>query len=89
MLASYTYSNKTSSALVKTGPGLLHSVVLAGGSDAATLIVYDNTAGSGTIICKLAAQTGETASAVLDVAFSKGIYATLTGTTPSASVAYG
>jgi hypothetical protein len=85
---TFNYSNTGASALIKTGPGILHSVVLAGGSDAATLIVYDNTAGSGTIICKLATATGETGSAVLDVAFSKGIYAALTGTTPSVSISF-
>ncbi len=88
MLASYTYSNKVASALIKTGPGLLHSVVLAAGSDTATLILYDNTAASGSIICKLTAVVGESASAVLDVAYSTGIYMALTGTDPSGSVAY-
>ncbi len=88
MLASYNYSNVVTSTLIKTGPGILHSIVLAGGSDAATLIVYDNTAGSGTIICKLAVPLGDNADAILDVAFGIGIYATLTGTTPSASLSY-
>lgn len=87
-LGNYKYKNTGTSAAVRTGPGTLHSVVLAAGSDAATLIVYDNTAGSGTVICKLAAVANGGASAVLDVAFSKGLYAALTGTGPSASLAY-
>ncbi len=83
MIGSRKYSNKVASALIKTGPGILHGVVLAAGSDAATLILYDNTAGSGTIICNLAAITGTSASVVLDVAFGTGLYMALTGTSPS------
>ena len=89
MLASYNYSNKTSSATVVTGPGVLHSVTLAAGSDAATAIVYDNTAASGAIICKLTAPQDTNAHAVLDVAFGIGCHIALTGTSPSGTVAYG
>ena len=89
MLASYTYSNKTASALVKTGPGTLHSVTLAAAADAATAIVYDNTSAAGTIICKLSAPLTGTAHVVLDVAFGVGCYVALTGTTPSASFTSG
>ena len=89
MLASYNYSNKTASGLVKTGPGVLHSVTLAAAADAATAIVYDNTSAAGTIICKLSAELTGTAHAVLDVAFGTGCYIALTGTTPSGTVAYG
>ena len=88
MLASYKYGYTATSALIKTGPGKLHSVILTAAGDAATLIVYDNTAGSGTIICKLGAATTETSSAVLDVAFGTGIYAAVTGTTPSATLSF-
>lgn len=87
-LASYAFKNTAESVLIKTGPGGIHSVTLAAGSDAATLILYANTAGSGTIIWKLAAATGTSESAVLDVPFGTGCYAALTGTAPSASVAY-
>jgi hypothetical protein len=82
--------NKTASGAVKSGPGLLVGAVLAGGSDAATLILYDNTAGSGTILCKLAAAAGTTAvfCPAVPIVCGVGIYAALTGTAPSASVAY-
>ena len=89
MLASYNYSNKTSSATVKTGPGILHSVTLAAAGDAVTAIVYDNTSAAGTIICKLSAPQDSSAHAVLDVAFGVGCHIALTGTTPSGTVAYG
>lgn len=88
MLGSYTYSRKTSSALIKTGPGGVHSIVLAAGSDTATLIIYDNTAGSGTVICELSAVANTSESAVLDVTFSTGLYMALTGTAPSGMVSY-
>lgn len=89
MLSSYVYSNKTESAAVKTGPGGVHTVTLTSGSDAATLILYDNTAGSGTIIVKLACTAANTtASVTLNASFSTGCFAALTGTTPSATVTY-
>lgn len=88
MLGSYNYDNTGSSALVKTGPGGVHSVTLAAGSDAATLILYDNTSGTGTVIWKLAAAQNTSESAVIDASFSTGCYAALTGTSPAASVAY-
>ena len=87
MLGNYKYAYTASSALLKTGPGGIHSVLLAGGSANSTLTVYDNTAGSGTVICVLAALIGTSASVTLDVAFSKGCYATLSGTGASCSLA--
>lgn len=88
MLGSYAYKNSGTSVLVKTGPGGIHTVTLAAGTDAATLIVYDNITASGTAIIKLAAATGTSESAVLDVAVGTGIYAALTGTAPYASLSY-
>jgi hypothetical protein len=87
-MQTFSNSNKASSGAVKSGPGGVHTVVLTAGSDAATLILYDNTAGSGTIICKLAAVTGTTAFARLDVPFSVGCYAALTGTAPNATITF-
>lgn len=88
MPISYLYKNTASDVAVKSGPGGVHSVTLAAAGDAATLILYDNTAGSGTVICKLSAAANTSESAILDVTFGKGCYAAVTGTTPSASVAY-
>lgn len=88
MPANYAFKNTGSSALVKSGPGGVHSVTLAAGSDAATLILYNNTSGTGTVIWKLAAAQNTSESAVLDAAFSKGCYAALTGTGPAASVTF-
>lgn len=89
-METYRSTNITSSGKIKAedGPGGVHTVTLAAGADAATLILYNNTAGSGTIICKLAAVTGTTAHARLDVPFTIGCYGTLTGTGPSATVSF-
>lgn len=87
-MRTYKNANTASSAAVKTGPGGVHTVTLTAAADAATLILYDNTAGSGTIITKLAAAIGTTAHVELDVPFSVGCYAALTGTAPSATVTF-
>jgi len=84
------YSNHVASGAVKVGPGELFGVTLTGGSDAATLILYDEIAGSGTIICKLsaAANTSTSLSLPMGASFGVGCYAVLTGTAPSASIFY-
>lgn len=78
------------SGLVRTGPGRLAAVLLAGGSDAASATIYDNTAGSGTVLAVLKAAAGVTVSWAPPggQAASLGLYAALTGTTPSATVVY-
>ena len=88
MIVSYAYKNTGTSATVKTGPGKVHSITVAAGSDTATLILYDNTAASGTVIWKLSAVQNTSESAVLDIAFGTGCHAALTGTSPSASVSF-
>ena len=84
----YAYTYLAASALIKTGPGVLHSITLTGGSDAATVVLGDEVATGGDAIVGLAAAAGVTASAVLDVAFGVGLYATITGTAPKVTVAY-
>ena len=81
----------TAAVLVKTGPCGLFSVALAGGADAATCTIYDNTAGSGTVVVKLRAGIGDTVcwQPARPVAINTGIYVALTGTTPDVSVAFG
>ena len=84
-------STKTASGVVKASPGMLGGVVLAAGSDTATVIIYDNaSAGSGTVLCKLTAVTNESACVVFPapVVASKGLYAAVTGTAMSVSVYY-
>jgi len=84
------YKNLTSSGAVKSAGGTLFGVVLAAGSDTATLVIYDNTAGSGTIIAKLSAVANSSEALVIPqgVSFGVGCSFVLTGTSPSASVFY-
>ena len=85
-LKKFTAKNCTADTLVKTGPGELHSLTFSE-SDAAptagSIIIYDNTAESGTAI--LYSETFTTTTfrgytVVLDVAFSTGLYVGFTTT---------
>ncbi len=70
------------SAIVKTGPGILHEVSLTPAAAVATATVYDNTAASGTIIAKLQAAANGTTTRFAPnggVQFSKGLYIAITG----------
>ena len=75
---------------IKTGPGMLHGATLTAGADTATLILYNNTAGSGTVILKLSAVANTSAVVTFPapVVFGIGCYAAVTGTAPSATVAF-
>jgi len=84
----YQYSYLAASALIKTGPGVIHTVTLTGGSDAATIVLGDEVATAGDSIIALAAAAGLSTTARLDVAFGVGLYATITGTAPKVTVAY-
>jgi hypothetical protein len=88
MTHTHKYTYLAASALIKTGPGVLHTVTLTGGSDAATLVLGDEVATAGDSIIALAAAAGVSVSALLDVAFGVGLYATITGTTPKVTVSY-
>ncbi len=81
---------KTENGAVKSAPGHLVSVVLTGGSDAATLIIYDNTAASGTKLITLKAAANTTVPYVppRSIPFGKGCFAALTGTSPAAYIQY-
>jgi len=83
-------ANLAASAAVKAGPGQLCGVVLTAGSDTATVIIYNNTAGSGTILTRLSAVANTSAVATFPqpLVFSLGIYATIAGTAPNVTVAY-
>jgi len=80
----------TADGAVKSGPGALVAVALSGGTDAATVVLYDNTAASGTVLCTLKAAANESAvfTPALPYAFAKGCYADLTGTGPEVTVVY-
>lgn len=91
MLGPAAHTEATEDASVKTGPGQLVSVLLTAGADAATIVLYDNpSAASGTVLCTLKAPANESAqwSPSLPIVFSKGVFADVSGTSPTAYVAY-
>lgn len=91
MIPTASYTTTAASAKLVTGAGAVLAIHLTAGSDAATAILYDNTAGSGTIICKLSASAANTVDAFtpgVRLPFQTGLYVTLTGTTPSCTVCY-
>lgn len=85
MSRAYDYKLLAADALVKTGTGVLHSVTFTCNDAAPTagsLIVYDNTAESGTQILNHTFTTTPfpPCTVVLDVAFTTGLYAGFTTT---------
>ena len=80
----------TATGAIKAGPGYVHAITLAAGSDAATVTLDDSTAGGGTDVYVLAAAAtdGNSVTFPVPIYFAVGIYATLTGTGPAVSVAY-
>lgn len=89
MLAGH--KNLSADGVIKNNPGALVAVVLTGGSDAATVVLYDNaSAASGVVLCtlKVAANTSITFTPSRPYAASNGIYADLTGTNPEVTVVF-
>lgn len=80
----------TASGLVLTGPGRLIGVLLAGGSAASTVTIYDNTTASGAILAvlKCAANTAFAWTPEGGQAVSKGLYAVIAGTAAAATIVY-
>lgn len=74
---------------VKSGAGFLHTVYInQKGASSNTATLYDNTAGSGTVIATIDT-TANVGSIVYDVAFSTGLtIVTATGTAPHLGVSY-
>lgn len=68
---SNTYISTAVTTTVKTGAGLLHTLVVNGGT-AGTVIVYDNTAASGTILASFDS-TNALNTYTFDCAFSTGL----------------
>lgn len=80
----------TASGAVRSGPGALAAVLITGGADAASVTIHDSTAGSGAKLAVLKAAINTTAAwtpAEKQVC-SKGLYATITGTTPDVFVVF-
>jgi len=75
-----TYTNISASALIKTGAGVLKGIVVNSHSSG-TLKLWDNTAGSGTVIFNtITFNAGPNFISLPAVEFSTGLYATITNT---------
>lgn len=84
---------KTTSALIAIGKNRINAITFLGdGTNASTLILYDNTAGSGKVIAKLVNKAADQQNHVIftnPVVFEIGIYAALSGTGGNYIVYYG
>lgn len=83
----YKHISTNATTSVKSGAGILHSITIntVGATD--TVTIYDNTAGSGTVIAVLSSLTSTTL--VFDVAFNTGLTIVSSGTTaPDLTVSY-
>lgn len=81
----------TEDGAVKSGPGELVSVLLtAGDGAAASLVLYDNTAASGTVLCTVKAATGTSQpwAPTAPYVFANGCYADIGGSGAAAYVVY-
>lgn len=88
MAEIFAYSHLAASGLVKTGPGVLHSVTLSAAAATVTATVYDEVSGSGDVILVLTSIVNDSKCAVLDVAFGVGCYVVLAGSGAKATVAF-
>lgn len=85
------HTSLSATGVVKAGAGALTSITLTAGGDVATITLHDNaTTGSGVVMCvvTVGANTTKVVDYALPLAFSNGLYATITGTTPDVSVGY-
>lgn len=75
-----SYVNTAASALIKTGAGQVYGIVI-NSHTSGTLKLWDNTAGSGTVLCNtMTFAVGERFIPLLGATFGTGLYATISGT---------
>lgn len=83
----YSHITTATTTVIKTGSGVLHTITVGTGGASSVATVYDNTAGSGTVIAVLS--TAAQASLTLDVGFSTGLtVVTATGTPADITISY-
>lgn len=82
---SNQYISTATTTSIKTGHGVLHSITV-GETAAGAITVYDNTAGSGTVLAVLKASVAEQ-TFVFDVSFNTGLTVVTAGAS-KISVAY-
>lgn len=77
---SYAHITTNTTTTVKSGAGTLQNIVINNPGSAWVATVYDNTAGSGTVIAVISAAAGQTLP--YNLRFSAGLTIVTTGTTP-------
>jgi hypothetical protein len=83
-----SYTNTAASALIKTGAGQVYGVII-NSHNSGTLKLWDNTAGSGTVICNtITFAAGERFIPLLGATFGTGLYATIGGTAADITILY-
>lgn len=85
----YKHIATNTTTVVKSGAGVVHSITInTKGATANIATVYDNTAGSGTVIA-IIDTTGNVGTITLDVGFYTGLtIVTATGTAADITVSY-
>lgn len=85
----YNHQNANGTTVIKSGPGVLASVTInTKGASSNTLTVYDNTAGSGTVIAVIDTTTA-LGTIPYDIIYNTGLTIVLaTGTAADVTVAY-
>jgi len=90
--ASISSGEMTSSDIILTGPGAITGIkVVTDGNNDATLIVYDNTAASGTVIDEttvVAANNYGGRNVIFPIKVNNGIYAAISGANASYFIEY-
>ena len=85
------YKQVSADAIVKTGEGYVGGYIVVAGA-ASTLILYDNTAASGSILHKAAAVDASATSVIVTfpkpIKFSTGLYADVGGASVAINVLY-
>lgn len=77
---SYAHINTSATTTVKSGSGVLEGVIVGGAGSSWTATIYDNTAGSGTVIAVLTPNSAH-GSIDANLAFSTGLTVVTAGTT--------
>jgi len=80
---SYSYSNipLNTTIVIKSGAGFLKAITINKPGSGSTATVYDNTAGSGTIIATINTAASSPVTLTYEVAFSTGLTIVTAGTT--------
>lgn len=75
----YNHQSANGTTTIKSGSGTLHSVTVNNAGTTDTITLYDNTAGSGTVIAVIGSSSE--ATFMYDIAFTTGLTAVIAGTT--------